>query len=130
VRCAAVGPRASGPGERELDGGAAPRGEEGSATAELAVVLPAVVVVLALCLGSVAASAQYVRLVDAAADGARSLARGDDPGGPIARADAGAGVATSAEGGLVCVQVAAQLRPLPALALPVSIRSCALGGGR
>jgi len=130
VGCAAVGLRASGPGERELDGGAARRGEEGSATAELAVVLPAVVVVLALCLGSVAASAQYVRLVDAVADGARSLARGDDPQGPIARADAGAGVATSAEGGLVCVQVAAQLRPLPALALPVSIRSCALSGGR
>ncbi|NRG41646.1 hypothetical protein GTU73_15060 [Rathayibacter sp. VKM Ac-2804] len=115
-------------GEGRPGGGG--RGEEGSATAELAVVLPAVVVVLALCLGSVAASAQYVRLVDAAADGARSLARGDDPVRPVARADAGASVATSADGGLVCVDVAAELRPLPAVALPVSIRSCALGGGR
>lgn len=104
--------------------------EEGSATAELALVLPAVVAVLALCLGSVAASAQYVRLVDAAADGARSLARGDDPGRPVARVDAGASVATSADGELVCVDVAARLRPLPALELPVSVRSCALGGGR
>ncbi|QHC60641.1 TadE family protein [Rathayibacter sp. VKM Ac-2760] len=106
------------------------RGEEGSATAELAVVLPAVVVVLALCLGSVAASAQYVRLVDAAADGARSLSRGDDPGRPVGRADARASVATSAEAGLVCVDVSAELRPLPAVALPVSVRSCALGGGK
>lgn len=117
-----------GAGEGVPGGGR--NGEEGSATAELAVVLPAVVVVLALCLGSVAASAQYVRLVDAAADGARSLARGDDPAGQIARADVGASVATSEDGGLVCVDVAAQLRPLPAVALPVSIRSCALGGGR
>jgi hypothetical protein len=106
------------------------RGEDGSATAELAVVLPAVVVVLALCLGSVAASAQYVRLVDAAADAARSLGRGDDPGAPVARVDAGASVATTADGGLVCVEVAARLRPLPALEPPVSVRSCALGGGR
>ncbi|WP_157602472.1 TadE family type IV pilus minor pilin [Rathayibacter sp. Leaf296] len=104
--------------------------EDGSASAELAVVLPAVVVVLALCLGSVAASAQYVRLVDAAADSARSSARGDDPAGPVARVDAEAAVAVSEEGDLVCVRVAARLRPLPVLEVPVEVRSCALGGGR
>ncbi|WP_244274908.1 TadE family type IV pilus minor pilin [Rathayibacter oskolensis] len=91
--------------------------------------LPAVVVVLALCLGSVAATAQYVRLVDAAADGARSAARGDDAARPVARVDAGASVAVAEEGDLVCVSVGASLRPLPAVALPVTIRSCALGGG-
>ncbi|MWV49235.1 TadE family protein [Rathayibacter sp. VKM Ac-2803] len=103
---------------------------EGSATAEFAVVLPAVVVVLALCLGSVAASAQYVRLVDAAADGARSAARGDDAAVPVGRIDAGASVAVAEEGGLVCVSVAASLRPLPAVTVPVAVRSCALGGGQ
>jgi len=103
--------------------------EEGSASAELAVVLPAVVVVLALCLGSVAASAQYVRLVDAAADSARSSARGDDPAPPVDRVDPRAEVGVSTEGGLVCVEVAARLRPLPVLEVPVAIRSCALGSG-
>lgn len=104
-------------------------GEEGSATAELAVALPSVVVVLALCLGSVVASAQYVRLVDATADGARSAARGDAAEAPVGRVDPSASVSADSEGGLVCVSVEADLRPLPALALPVSIRSCALGGG-
>ncbi|PPG16635.1 TadE family protein [Rathayibacter sp. AY1C6] len=102
--------------------------EEGSATAELALVLPAVVAVLALCLGSVAASAQYVRLVDAAADAARSAARGDDPHASLARV-AGASLTAGKQDGLVCVDVAARLRPLPAVSLPVSVRSCALGGG-
>lgn len=103
--------------------------EEGSATAELAVVLPTVVIVLALCLGSVVASAQYVRLVDATADAARSAARKDDPRSPIARVQPAAAVSSSEEGRLVCVEVAAELRPLPALVLPVAVRSCALGGG-
>ncbi|MBF4462862.1 MULTISPECIES: TadE family type IV pilus minor pilin [unclassified Rathayibacter] len=95
----------------------------------MAVVLPAVVVVLALCLGSVAASAHYVRLVDAAADAARSAARGDDPALPVERAQLGATVATTEEDGLVCVRVTAELRPVPTLGLPVAVRSCALGGG-
>ncbi|WP_244259395.1 TadE family type IV pilus minor pilin [Rathayibacter sp. VKM Ac-2759] len=105
-------------------------GAEGSATAEFAVVLPAVVVVLALCLGSVAASAQYVRLVDAAADGARSAARGDEAARPVHRVDAAASVGVAEDDGLVCVSVEASLRPLPGVAVPVSVRSCALGGGR
>lgn len=114
-------------GARPTRGGSAD--EEGSAAAEFAVVLPAVVVVLALCLGSVSASAQYVRLVDAAADAARSAARGDDAAVPVGRVHAGAAVSTSEDDGLVCVSVRAELRPLPAVALPVSITSCALGGG-
>ncbi|KZX21331.1 TadE family type IV pilus minor pilin [Rathayibacter tanaceti] len=103
--------------------------EEGSATAELALVLPAVVVVLALCLGSVASAAQYVRLVDAAADGARSASRGDDPRAPVDRVQGDASVSTVEQEGLVCVEVTAALRPIPAVSLPVAVRSCALGGG-
>ncbi|AJM78087.1 TadE family protein [Rathayibacter toxicus] len=107
------------------------RADDGSATAELAIVLPAVVVVMALCLGSVAASAQYVRLVDATADAARAAARGDDPMVSVFRAERDASVRVSTdEGELVCVEVLAELRPLPTLTLPVSVRSCALGGGR
>ncbi|MDQ6714499.1 MAG: hypothetical protein M3Z83_00090 [Actinomycetota bacterium] len=46
-------------------------------TAELAVALPAVVLVLGLVLGGVAAGVDQIRCVDAARLGARALARGD-----------------------------------------------------
>lgn len=106
-------------------------GERGSVTAEFAVVLPAVIVVLALCVGAVAATAQYTRLVDAAADSARALGRGDaDVAAPVARVDPAASVVTGAEGELVCVDVGAVVHPVPALSVPVTVRSCALGGGK
>lgn len=104
--------------------------ERGSATAEFAVVLPAVILVLALCVGAVASTAQYTRLVDAAADAARSLGRGDaDAAAAVARVDPAASVATGTEGELVCVDVGAVIRPVPVLKVPVTVRSCALGGG-
>ena len=49
----------------------------GSVTAELAVVLPAVTILLALLLLSVAAGMLQLRLEDGARAGARALARGD-----------------------------------------------------
>ncbi len=61
-----------------------PRGEGGSVTAELAVALPAVVVVLLLVLGVGAASTAQVRVVDAARTGARLAAIGDDDGAVVA----------------------------------------------
>lgn len=113
------------------DSSAAVLAERGSAAAEFAAVMPAVLLILALCIGAVAATGQYTRLVDAAADSARALGRGDgDVGAAVARVDGGASVATSASGELVCVDVTAELRPLPLLGVPVAIRSCALGGGR
>ena len=51
--------------------------DTGSVTAEFAVVLPAVILVVALAVGAVGASAQSVRLADAAAVVARQTARGD-----------------------------------------------------
>ena len=59
----------------------APRGEEGSVAAEFAVTLPALLLVLALGIGALAAGGQSVRLQDAAADAARLIARADDEGG-------------------------------------------------
>lgn len=47
------------------------------ATAELAVALPVVILVLALCLGAVQLGIDKVRCVGAAGAGARSAARGD-----------------------------------------------------
>lgn len=46
-------------------------------TAEIAVALPALVLVLTLALGAVAAATDHVRCVDAARTGARQLARGE-----------------------------------------------------
>lgn len=53
------------------------RGERGMATAELAVVIPALLVVLALCLAGLGLAVDQVRCVDAARVGARAAARGD-----------------------------------------------------
>lgn len=52
-------------------------GEQGMVTAEFAVVLPAVVLVLALSLGALGLALDQVRCVDAARAGARAASRGD-----------------------------------------------------
>lgn len=49
-------------------------------TAELAVAIPSVVLVLALCLVAVGAGVDQIRCVDAARIAGRAAARGDDPG--------------------------------------------------
>lgn len=67
---------------RACRGGRAPRaGDRGSVTAEMAVALPALVMVLAIVLGGVSAGVAQVRCLDAARDAARQLARGEDPAG-------------------------------------------------
>ena len=48
-------------------------------TAELAVAIPSVVLVLALCLVAVKAAVDQIRCVDAARVASRAAARGDDP---------------------------------------------------
>ena len=63
----------------KLGGGG--RGEEGAATAELAVALPSLVLVLAVSLAALDLGIAQVRCVDAARVGARLLARGE-PAGP------------------------------------------------
>lgn len=59
------------------------RRDGGMVTAELAVALPALVLVLGVLLGALALAADQVRCVDAASAAARSLARGE----PAARAE-------------------------------------------
>lgn len=97
--------------------------ERGSVTAEFAAVVPAVLLVLASCLAGLQLASQQVRLQDAAATTARSLARGDS-----APAIAGVDVATRAQGPLLCARLtAASLSPL--LPIELSAESCALAGG-
>lgn len=92
--------------------------------------IPAVMLVLALCIWGLQAAALQVRVTDAAADAARTVARGDDIGLARARVSTlvpGAGVSTSASGDFVCATVTARVSVLP---LDVSARSCALAGGQ
>lgn len=96
-----------------MAGGARPpprhAGDEGAVTAETAVVLPALVVVLVLCLWSVSVVGQQLQCIDAARTGARALARGESSA--LARAAAqraapdGATVTLQSADGLAVVEV-------------------------
>ncbi|HEU0257271.1 MAG TPA: TadE family type IV pilus minor pilin [Microbacteriaceae bacterium] len=101
-------------------------------TAELAVALPAVLVVLAGCLGCVHVVARQAALVTAAATVARSLARGDDPahaGSVLQRLADDASFRHESRGDLVCVDVSASAGLGPSgPRLPLSAHACALAG--
>ncbi|MEW1954440.1 TadE family type IV pilus minor pilin [Terrabacter sp. NPDC080008] len=88
------------------------RGDRGMVTAELAVAIPSVVLVLALCLVGVRAGIDQIRCVDAASLASRAAARGDDPAkvAALAREAApdGARVQVGGSGGQVRVTVTAR----------------------
>lgn len=109
------------------------RAERGSVTAEFAVLLPALLLVLALCLGAVQLVGQQLRLSDAAADAARAAARGDDPArvaALVSRAVSGADLGLSAQGEFICAELgSAPAGGLAALGLRLTASSCALAGG-
>lgn len=109
------------------------RSERGSAVAEFAVALPAVLLVLSLAIGGVQVGALQVRAQDAAADAARSFARGESAGVAGARLHRqvpGASVSRSADGDLVCARVSvAASGPIGRLGVRASANSCALARG-
>ncbi|ASD21107.1 hypothetical protein B7495_02515 [Cryobacterium sp. LW097] len=105
--------------------------DRGSVTAEFAAVLPAVLVVLACCLGAVQVVGQQVRMTDAAADVARLLARGDGAGpasGLLAAVAPGTTLAEERQGEFVCARLSAPsaFAPFAAAGLTLAARSCAL----
>jgi hypothetical protein len=109
--------------------------ERGSVTAEFAAVLPAVVLVLALCLASLQVATAQLRLQDASADAARSLGRGESPGTAAARLTrvlAGATLTESHRGDLVCAEASARSQGGAGVVFGLTLRavSCALDGGR
>jgi TadE-like protein len=94
---------APGPGHRE----------RGSATVELAVGLPVLVLLLLFALGAVDAVIARMECVDAARDGVLAAARGDD--GTAAardRAPAFAAVSVGRDGDRVRAEVRVRVRPL------------------
>jgi Flp pilus assembly protein TadG len=120
--------------------------DRGTATAEMAVVLPALAVVLVFALWSVAAVTAQLRCVDAAHTAARALARGETSASSVAAARAAAPpdarIVVSRSGDLVVVDVRATARlpgpwsgSLPGLSLsgravaPVEGERGLLGGG-
>ena len=109
----------------------AERREAGSITAEFAIAMPAVVLVLACCLSGVQVAGQQLRLQDAAASAARSAARGGDAAAASALAP-GATVSRFSDGDLVCVRLTAASSALlgTLMRLTLSASSCAPGGGR
>jgi Flp pilus assembly protein TadG len=118
--------------QRAPEGLAAPLGRErGSVSAEFAAVIPAVLLVLAFGLGAVEVVVQQARLTDAAADSARSLARGDGDGvmhARMARTVGSASVSVRRDTDFVCVSlVQAAAGPASLTGLSVHGESCALG---
>ena len=112
------------------------RAEGGAATAELAVALPSLVIVLALALAAVDLGLAQVRCVDAARLGARLLARGEPEGAVLAEvrgaAPDGAEVSLASAGTRVSVLVTAAvpsaLRPLGVLPAPSASAQAVLEG--
>lgn len=86
------------------------RDDRGSVTAELAVALPAVVLLLGFCVGAIGVAGQQVRLQHAAAQQAREAGRQQLEQ-------------------IVCVTLTEQAAP-PLSALTLTARSCAPGGGQ
>lgn len=106
--------------------------DRGSVTAEFAVVVPAVILIVALTAGTLSATGRQVRLEHAAAQAARLVARGEASERAAAVVASIAGAASTVvrdEGDLLCVEVTASVAsplPLP----PLRAVSCALAGGR
>jgi hypothetical protein len=110
-------------GMRELGG------EAGSAVAEFAVALPAVLLVLGMVLGGIQLGAVQVRAQDAAADAARGLGRGEAASvvaAALARRLPGARWSSTRSGAVVCAHLEAPAAGAAALlGLTVSATSCA-----
>ncbi|MRX43480.1 TadE family type IV pilus minor pilin [Agromyces kandeliae] len=100
-------------------------------TAEFAVALPAIALVLAATLASVHAVALQVRLADAAADAARALGRGDSvdaAAGIAGRQVEGASLTVVDDGEFVCATLSSHPGGVLA-ALELRSESCAMRGG-
>jgi hypothetical protein len=95
------------------------KADRGSVTAETAVVLPVLVIVLGMVLWGVGAAGAQLRCIDAARAGARAYARGEDPAAARLAVDQaaprGATLVVRRSGELVEVRVRAPVHPPGAL---------------
>ncbi len=101
-------------------------GEHGMATAELAMALPVLVLVLAGVLSAVSVGAARVRMEDAAREAARAAARDDPAAAARALAVAPGGrVRVSRTGSQVTATVSASVPLLPGLGPAVTVSAAA-----
>lgn len=107
-----------------------PRVERGSVTAEAALVLPVLVLLLTVGVGTVGAVAGQLRCIDAAREGARAAARGEPLGTAVelaARAaPAGASVAINVGADRIDVTVTAEIDIGGGLLPPVTVQGTAV----
>lgn len=106
--------------------------DRGAVTAEVAVTLPAIVLVLTACLGGLGLATAQLRAQDAAADVARLLGRGESlevAQQHLARTVPGATLAVTRPHDLVCTTVQLEQRVM-LVTVVLTASSCALGGGR
>jgi len=106
--------------------------DRGAVTAEIAVALPVIVLVLAACLGGLGLAAAHLRAHDAAADAARLLGRGESISTAqqhVARTVPSARLSVSRPSGLVCASVQLEQRVM-LVPIVLTASSCALDGGR
>lgn len=109
------------------------RRDAGSTTAEFAVVLPAIVALLALCLGGLQAGAVQLRMQDAVADAARALGRGETAEVAAERAArqlTGVELSSWRDGELVCARLDRSAQIGNGIPIPLSASGCALADGR
>jgi TadE-like protein len=105
-------------------------GDRGSVTAEIAVALPALVVLVMAALSAVAVAIAQLRCVDAAREAARAAARGDAL--PVVRgiarhsAPPQAAVTVTAHGDQVSVAVSANVRLLSGRAPAIAVEGRAV----
>ena len=105
--------------------------DRGMVTAELAVAIPVVVLVLAICAAGIAAGIDQIRCIDAARAAARSAARGDPAAQSrelaLKAAPRGAGVEISRGSGVVRVVVTARASGVGGLVPGWQLRAEATG---
>ncbi len=104
---------------------------EGSVTAELAIVLPAIILVLGVCLQAVGALGIHLTNAALARQAARELSRGVDSSDVIetmATANPSALLQHSPEGELICVSLTQSVGvgPLALLISEVTVRECVI----
>lgn len=107
------------------------QGDAGAITAEFAVVLPAVVLVLAGAVGALQLGAEQLRLQGATAGAARLLARGDQGATAlVARIDPDARLLVRSSDSLVCADSTAPARMGILVGLTLRASACALDESR
>jgi Flp pilus assembly protein TadG len=100
-------------------------------TAETAVVLPVLLLVLAAAVGALVVVGSQLRCVDAAREGVRAATRGDSVAAVRGLAERaappGASASVATGSGAVTVTVTARVRPFGPLPLVVRVRAAATG---